>query len=57
MKVIIDQTVERTLSQWVPYYIYGLERGTHTVRLQLLNEKNQIAPGLFNDVQRTITVD
>ncbi len=53
----IDNTVKRSLTRWVPYYIYGLKQGTHTFRLQLLDEKNKVVPGFFNDVERQITID
>lgn len=56
IKVTIDGTVDRILTMWVPYYIYGLKQGTHTIQLQLLNGRNQVVPGIFNDVTRTITV-
>lgn len=57
VKVTIDKDIERNLTTWVPYYIYGLQAGTHTIRLQLVDGKNEQVPGLFNDVTRTITVD
>ncbi|NGX39060.1 MAG: hypothetical protein KR126chlam1_00380 [Chlamydiae bacterium] len=56
VRVTIDGNIERLLTQWIPYYIYGLAAGRHTVRLQLLDEKNEVEPGLFNDVTRTISV-
>ena len=57
VKVIIDKNIERILTSWTPYYIYGLKRGIHTIRLQLLNAKNEVQQGLFNDVTRRIHVD
>ncbi|NGX37324.1 MAG: hypothetical protein K1000chlam2_00478 [Chlamydiae bacterium] len=57
VKVTIDKDTERSLTSWVPYYVYGLEAGKHTIQLQLINEKNEVVPGLFNDVTRTITVN
>ena len=56
VRVVIDGNIERTLTSWVPYYIYGLPIGMHSIRLQLLDEKNQIVPGLFNDVIRSIRI-
>lgn len=47
---------QRILTQWVPYYIYGLDKGKHTIQLELIDEKNELVPGLFNSVTRTITV-
>lgn len=55
--VTIDGNVIRSLTRWVPYYIYGLSKGVHAIRLQLLDEKNRPVPGLFNDVTRNVTVD
>lgn len=56
VRVIIDGTAKRTLTSWQPYYIYGLRKGSHTVRLQLLDELGEPVPGAFNDVERTIFV-
>lgn len=55
VQLIIDGTVTRTLTSWQPYYIYGLSRGKHTIRLKLMN-RNERVPGAFNDVERTITI-
>lgn len=55
VRVTIDG-VKRTLTSWQPYYIYGLKSGTHTMRLQLIDEKGNQVPGAFNDVQRNIVV-
>lgn len=55
VQLIIDGTVNRTLTSWQPYYIYGLSKGKHTIRLRLMN-RNERVPGVFNDVERTITV-
>jgi hypothetical protein len=56
VRLTIDGKVKRTLSSWQPYYIYGLDRGKHTVRLQLIDRNGKIAPGAFNDVERTIRI-
>jgi hypothetical protein len=56
VRLSIDGRVEETIHQWVPFYIYGLKSGSHTVRLELLDSENKIVPGLFNDVQRTIEI-
>ncbi len=57
VKVTIDDSLQRILTEWTPYFIYGLKSGEHKIRLQLLNEKNEQAPGLFNNVVRIITID
>jgi hypothetical protein len=54
VRLSIDGHVERTISLWVPHYIYGLSKGKHQVRLELLDEKNTRVPGEYNDVTRTI---
>jgi hypothetical protein len=52
----IDGTIKRTLTSWQPYYIYGLPKGKHTIRLQLLNGQNNVVKGPFNNVERTIRI-
>lgn len=56
VRLSIDGHVERTLTQWVPYYIYGLKKGSHQIRLELLDPENKKIPGLFNDTTRTIRI-
>ncbi len=56
VKMTLDGKVERVFTSWQPYYIYGLKRGKHTMRLQLIDEKGKQVPGSFNDVQETFTV-
>ena len=56
VRLTVDGSIRRTLTSWQPYYIYGLTKGTHTIRLELLNPSNKVVPGSFNSVQRTITV-
>lgn len=52
----IDGKVQRLLTSWVPYYIYGLKRGTHVIRLRLLDPQNKLVPGEFNDYRETIVI-
>jgi hypothetical protein len=56
VRLSIDNDNQRTIVSWQPYYIYGLKKGMHTIRLELLDPQNQLVPGLFNDVSRTIVV-
>lgn len=56
VRLTIDGKIRRLLIKWLPFYIYGLKKGTHTIRLQLLNEQNKQVPGSFNDVHKTITI-
>lgn len=44
------------LTSWQPYYIYGLNRGTYHIRLQLLDSNNQLVPGIFNHVEREFSI-
>jgi hypothetical protein len=56
VRLTIDNTVKRLLTAWRPYYIYGLKKGRHTFRLELLDPKNKVVPGPFNDVTRTFSI-
>lgn len=57
VRLSIDGSIERMLTMWVPYYIYGLKKGLHRIRLQLINDSNQIEPGPFNNIERIISVN
>lgn len=56
VRLTIDGVDKRILTEWVPYYIYGLSKGSHTIKLELLDPSNKVIPGLFGEPQRTITV-
>lgn len=56
IKATVDKSTERMITSWQPYYIYGLTKGKHTLRLQLVDERGRQVPGEFNDVTRTFTV-
>lgn len=56
VRVTIDNTIQRIITQWLPFYIYGLKQGDHTIKLELLNEQNKVAPGDFNTVERHFTL-
>ncbi len=56
VRLTIDGSDKRILTQWVPYYIYGLGKGSHTIKLELLDTSNKIVPGLFGELKRTISV-
>lgn len=56
VRLTIDDANQRTLTTWQPYYIYGLKKGMHRIRLELLDAQNKRVSGLFNDVERTIVV-
>lgn len=56
VRLTIDGTDKRILTDWVPYYVYGLKKGPHTVKLELLTPQGSVIPPLFNDLQRTVVV-
>lgn len=56
VRLTIDNGNKRTLTSWQPYYLYGLKKGLHQIRLELLDPSDNPVPGLFNNVQRTISV-
>ena len=56
VRLTIDGKDKRLLTEWAPYYIYGLSKGSHKIKLELLNPQNQVLPGFFKETQRTIFV-
>lgn len=56
VRLTIDNATSRILTSWQPYYIYGLQKGLHKIRLQLLSPENKQVPGIFNDTERTISI-
>lgn len=56
VRLTIDNENQRILTSWQPYYIYGLKKGQHRIRLELLDPQNNYVSGLFNDVTRTIVI-
>lgn len=57
VRVTIDGKNQRFLYDWTPYYIYGLPKGKHTVRLELISPQNTLVPGSFNDVTRKFIIE
>ena len=57
VRLIVDGGAVRTLTSWQPYYLYGLKKGKHTIRLELLSPSGAVLPGIFNDVERTIRIE
>jgi len=53
VRVTFDSKDQRILNQWVPYYVYGLSKGKHKIKLELLDEKNNVVPGIYNSVERS----
>jgi hypothetical protein len=56
VRLTIDGKVNRSLTSWQPYYIYGLKKGRHKIRLELLDSKDKLVPGLYNAPEQTITI-
>ena len=57
VRLNIDGVHERLLTDWIPYYIYGLVKGTHKIHLELLSPQNTVVPGVFNNVWQEITIE
>ncbi len=56
VRLTIDGKDKRILTDWTPYYIYGLKKGSHTIKLELLSPQGTVLAPLFNDLQQTIVV-
>lgn len=56
LRITIDGKIQRIITSWVPYYIYGLKPGDHVIKMELLNEKNTQVPGMFNNVERKFSI-
>lgn len=57
VKVTLDNDTERLITLWAPFYIYGLQKGKHTIRLELVDKNAKLVPGIFNDVTRNFYVN
>ena len=47
---------ERMLTEWTPYYVYGLSKGKHTFRLELLDQRNMPVAGQLSDHTEVIVL-
>ncbi len=47
---------EFMLDRWLPYILEGLPMGENTIKLELVDNNGNVVPGLFNTVERTITL-
>jgi hypothetical protein len=56
VKVTLDKDMTRIISTWLPYYIYGLNKGNHTIRLQLVDKDMKQVNGFFNDITRSFSI-
>jgi hypothetical protein len=57
VRLYIDGKANSVLTSWQPYYIIGLKKGSHTIRLELIDSDNKPVEGKFNDVKQTIEVN
>lgn len=57
VRLSIDGKLTRVITQWTPYYLYGLSSGKHTVKLELIDKDNHVVPGFFNVVERQIDIE
>ncbi len=57
VRLTIDDKIKRKLTKWKPYYIYGLKKGKHTIRLELMDKNLKKVPGFFNDTKRSFTIN
>lgn len=57
VRVTINNAAKFMISQWQPYFIKGLKRGTNSIKLELLGPDGKIIPGPYNVVERTIIVE
>lgn len=48
---------EHILTEWAPYFIEGLEKGTATIKLELINNQGEVIPGKYNTVTREVTLE
>ena len=57
VQLSIDGKKIKMLTSYAPYYLYGLDQGKHTVKLELLDSDSHIVPGFFNVTEREIKID
>jgi hypothetical protein len=56
VRLTIDGSDKRILTEWTPYYIYGLKKGSHTVKLELLDPNDRVVPPVFKDLQQSVVL-
>ena len=56
VRLTVDGSVLGNLYQWSPYLLFGLSKGKHTIKLELLDSRDAVVPGDFNSTERTITI-
>ena len=58
VRLTIDGSDKRILTEWVPFYIYGRLKKWDLIRIkiELLDPNSKVLAPLFNDLQQTIVV-
>lgn len=56
VRLTIDGKEIQKLTSSNPYYIYGLSKGNHTVKLELLSPSGRVVNNPFTTPERTITI-
>ena len=57
VKVWIDGNPMPDIVKWQPYFITGLAKGKHEIRLQLVNPEGQVTPSMFHTATEEITIN
>ena len=57
VRMTVDNKARRLLTNWTPYYLYGLKKGSHTIKLELLNGDGRIVEGPFSTFEKSFTVE
>ncbi len=52
-----EPVAELTLDEWTPAFVEGLDSGTYTFTLELLDENDERVPGDFNYTEREVVVE
>lgn len=53
----INNQVISTLTEWSPYYVYGLKKGKYLFKLELLDKNNALVSSCFNYQERNVTIE
>jgi hypothetical protein len=57
VQVGVDGTTMPEITKWQPYYLSGLAKGKHTIKLQLVDPQGKPVPGSYNSPSSEITVE
>jgi len=56
VRLSVDGKMVKKLSSAQPYYLYGIEKGSHKIKLELIDSSGKVVGGLFTSATRTISV-